>query len=276
MKKSLILLPFFFLTACNTKSVDPVSSSGNINVEAPYLWASTAFPRNLRISNEFSANEVSNIQSMALAWETAVESKKDFFNVNDRTPEVSAPDMDLDGLGEDGVNGVYKIRNWPKGLNSGALAVTQIFGRRYNVGSSNEYVRIEHADVLINENLYDFRTDDTATGWSYDLRTVVLHELGHFLGLGHKYGATVMIPSIGSNTVNRAPTSLDITDISTKYGVSVTTGATNAIVAGPSVNYIPNKNDPGQMVKILIEFTAEGECVHKENDVVLGRHFLGK
>lgn len=274
MKLSLILLPLLALTACNTKEADPIATTGNINAQAPYIWASNSLPRNLRISEAFSNAEVSNIQAMAGAWETAVQNKRDFFVYTERTPEISSINLNLDSLGDDNINGVYKITRWPLSLSSSALAVTQIFGRRFNIGSSNEYVRIEHADILINENIYDFRTDDSTSGWSYDLRTVVLHELGHFLGLGHKYGNTVMVPAIGTNTVIRAPSSVDASDIATKYNVTLGTGSAHAMVIGTIPTYVPNAGDSGEQVKILIELTADGECIHKENGTVISRHSL--
>lgn len=277
MKFFILFSGIILFSACTpTKTVEPESSGGAINSSAPYLWSANVFPRNLQISNSFTNAEVTNIQAMTGAWETAVENKKNFFTDTNRTAEVSSPTLDLDGLGDDSVNGIYKIAHWPMELNSGALAVTQIFGRRFNIGSSNEFVRIEHADILINENLYDFRTDDSTSNWSYDLRTVVLHELGHFLGLGHKYGNTVMVPAIGNSSVARAPTGVDTTDIASKYSISLGSGTSSAIVAGPQANYSARKDDPGTQVKIMIELMADGECVHKENGKIISRHSVNR
>ncbi len=260
--------------ACTpSKTEDKVTSSGNISTTAPYIWSTYSFPRNLKISQEFSESEVSAVKAMSTAWEAATLNKKDFFIDTDRTPEISRKDLDLDALGDDGVNGIYKITHWPLSLSGSALAVTQIFGRRYNIGLSNEYVRIEHADILVNENLYDFRLDDSKSSSSFDFRTVVLHEMGHFLGLSHKYGNTVMIPNVNPLSVNRTPTTVDAGDLAQKYGILLGSGGVAAMVARP-LEYKSSPGDEGQKVKILIELRADGECVHKEDGALIGRHHL--
>lgn len=274
MKILLSLTTLFLLASCQPKTVESDIASGAINAGAPYIWANSSFPRDLQISNSFSNAEVTNIRAMSAAWETAVEGKKDFFTDTNRTPEVSAGGMNLDALGDDGINAVYKIIHWPMDLSAGALAVTQLFGRRFNIGSSSEYVRIEHGDILINEHIYDFRTDDSGAGNTYDLRTVILHEMGHYLGLQHKYGNTVMVPSVGTTTVNRAPTSIDAVDVASKYSIALSTGSGSQMVMGANARktYAPIDGDRGQQVKIMIELMADGECVHKENGAVVRRH----
>jgi hypothetical protein len=275
MQLALLVLNLMILASCTpSKTTDAAATSGNINSSAPYLWSAAAFPRDLKISDQFSTDEVSNITSMSSAWETAVEDKKNFFNHGaTRVAEISSPTLDLNSLGEDGVEGIYKIVNWPTSLPGSALAVTQLFGRRFNIGTSSEFVRIEHADILINEHLYNFRTSNTHVNGSYDLRTVLLHEMGHYLGLNHRFGDTVMVPSIGEFSNNRTPTNTDRSDIASKYSITLGSGSSSAVVANTvSTKYVPQNNDSGKKIKILIELMSDGECVHKEDGAVIQRH----
>lgn len=268
------ILSSFLFYGCNTSnSVTSDASSTKINNSAPYYWVHSSLPRNLKTSVDFSADETTAIREMATAWETAVDDQVNFFVTTDTTPEISSLSMNLDSIGEDSVNGVYKITSWPLSLSTSALAVTQIFGRRFNVGASNEYVRIEHADILVNENIYDFRTSDPGSAGSYDLRTVILHELGHFLGLGHKYGDTIMRPSIGTSFKMQVPsTSIDAPDLADRYGVTLALTPLNALVSAPKRPLSEGPQAPGDMIKIIIELHPTGECVHKENGVIINYH----
>lgn len=273
MKTLLFLSSFLILASCTpTKTVEPSASGGKINLNAPYSWSMTAFPKNLVISESFNPNEVSAIKEMANKWEDSTGNQVDFFNTTEGAKEISSPTLNLDSLGSDGVNGIYKLTSWPSELSGNALAVTQIFASRYNRGKPNEFAVIEHADILINEAYYDFRTHDNVTSWTFDFKTVVLHELGHFLGLGHKTGDTVMITAIGYDTVVRNPSSTDISDIASKYNFSVG-GTGHSTMAMPVKPLASSDHGPGESIRILIELMANGECVHKENGVIVERHF---
>jgi hypothetical protein len=123
----------------------------------------------------------------------------------------------------------------------------------------------------VNDHNFNFRTGNTGGG--FDLQTVVLHEMGHYLGLPHKSGNTVMVPYIDSTDNHRAPTSIDITDIATKYGINLSSGSSSAISTNQP-QYVPNAGDTGKQIKILLELHESGECVHKENGAVIQRHFI--
>jgi len=174
----------------------------------------------------------------------------------------------------DSVLGVYKTDTWPSDLPGSALAVTQIFGLRKNTGKPNEYVDIQHADILLNEDIHNFDTENS--GPNYDLRTVILHEMGHFLGLQHKSlsssrNSSVMYPSISSTESKKEPKAVDITDIREKYSIGGASGGVQALMMKAIHE---GADDPGIPVKIRIELHSDGVCIHKMNDITTKRHHL--
>lgn len=288
MRPLLILSTMLILGAC-TPSAEVTSGGStngkNINAEAPFVWKNKTFPKTVSISSAFDTDEVTAITQMSTAWKTSVN--KQFF-------EYGARISNLHNLEEpDGVMGIYKTTDWPGDVDDSALAITQLFGRRYNIGDSDEYVAIEHADILINYKpgpyAFDFDVLDNDIDEGFDLRTVILHEMGHFLGLNHipayydrpdaendlsreQYKATsVMYPSISSIEEKRIPQQKDKNELINKYNISGTSGV--AGIAG-NERFRPKGSDPGKNVKIVLELRTDGECVHKENGAIFKRHSI--
>lgn len=269
MKTAFLLTTILLSAACVPSPKVGETTSGRMNKNSPIYWT-TANTLELKISEDFSPAEVNNITAMSTAWAASVGNKRIFFSHTNTTEEKSKANLNLDSLGDDDTFGIYRITHWPASLPSSALAVTQLFLRPYNVGESDEYAVIEHADILINENLYNFRTTDTHVSGTFDLRTVVLHEMGHFLGLQHKTGDTVMIDAIGENSEKRAPTNIDIADIADKYNISLGSGGAHAIMAKSAQTYQPRTQGP--KVKMIIELRADGKCVHSINGIETDHH----
>lgn len=269
--RSLLLLIFilFLAGACVTKKAE--TTSGSINSEAPFLWE-TAFPKNIYVSTDFStAAEQTKIDEMFTAWEVALNNY-DFFNNAGTQPELTTGLSSTSQL-RDNKFVIYKASDWPYPEYPSALAITQIFAVRYNVGKSNEYAAIQEADVIMNYENFQFDTG----GFDYDFRTVLLHELGHFLGLQHKPTSynrnnTVMYPSIYSYETKQAPLTVDKQDIASKYGITLPLTAGGSAITGNKQVYTRSPNDPGEMMKMVLELRADGECIHHVDGAVIGRH----
>lgn len=280
MKSTVLLLSStLVLTSCfsppDVSDTSAINYPGFVNEDAPYLWENKSFPKTVRISTNFTDDEVAAITSMSTAWKTAVDDKKTFFTYGDKVTNKTN-NIDPDKL-YDKLFGIYKTTVWPQEIDGGALAVTQIFGRRYNLGQPDEFVGIVEADIMVNYDDFTFDSTPDGSGSGYDLATVMLHEMGHFLGLQHisewdDRDTSVMYPSIHSSEVKRIPQQLDIDVLADKYNIDLGGSSGTYGIVAQRKTYTIKENDPGEDVRILIELRADGECVHKVNGAVIGRH----
>ena len=167
--------------------------------------------------------------------------------------------------------GIYKAQTWFAEVGSGALAITQFFGVR-RTNSSGQYIELQHADIILNYHDYAFSSDaDDFT--KYDLPSVILHEMGHFIGLRHEYSTyeSVMRPSLGSYESERQIYPADLTKLEHNYDVPHVETLTAA--AGPNVRAagISSSQEP-EMIQGRFELRANGRCVHFINGKVVGEH----
>lgn len=237
-------------------SGSPVSASGSTSSAA--RWDS--YNLDLKIASDvYDATERNLIATMGTSWETAA-SNTNFFNFGTTTNKDYAH---LDSF-YDSEMGVYKSSHWFSEVSATALAITQYFGYR-----SGAYINLVHADIILNDSgLFAFSTTQPTPAGHYDLPSIAVHELGHFLGLSHNLSeSSVMRPSLASGSTNRTLTSADNRDIRNRYGMGVSgLNSANAI----AVN-VDTSND-GQQVRGIIELHADGNCKHYENGVLIHSH----
>lgn len=210
----------------------------------------------MKISDQFANDEDQAIRDMANAWSDSLNQATQFMDAAYVTPELNSLDM---AQYEDSVIGVYKMSAWPSALPATALAVTQLIGVRKNIGRASEYIDIQHADILVNYDYFAFSTDNTE---GYDLQTIVLHEMGHLLGLYHDNSSveeSVMYPSITRSVENRAPKERDVRSIETLYGVSRSGSFNNNhAIAGNSSLQEEGPSADEEVVVIQFELMADG------------------
>lgn len=259
MKNLLFFATFcLILVGCAPKNEEAFTNSRSISsVTNSYSrWPSSAFPLELSISSDFSMDEADAIANMAAQWSQATDNKKEFFTTTQSTQEKGTENLNQYN---DKTMGIYKITNWPKDLPKSALAITQIFGHKVNVGTANEYIKIDHADILVNFDTFEFSTD---YGYGYDFQTVVLHEMGHFLGLYHDNSSaeeSVMYPSISRFRDNRQPKYRDIDNITSLYSVQNTMQSKTTFTQN---NFMSNLNmdaNSEQPVVIIYEMYPNGK-----------------
>lgn len=260
MKKYHLIYTFtlFALISCAPKNEEAfrTTASAQSGSMSPSVWASgiNVFPLRLDISSDFTVDEASTITATGDQWSTSIENKAQLFDTSLNTSEKGTNNLDnyLDGT-----MGIYKLTSWPKELPATALAVTQIFGTRKYIGSSSEIIEMSHADILVNFENFSFTTSNS---YGYDLQTVILHEMGHFLGLYHdntSKSESVMYPTISQFYNNRIPKDKDIINLASKYGIN--THGVSPMMNRRSLASVETENTQSEEVVIHFEIHAGGD-----------------
>ncbi|MBF0315194.1 MAG: matrixin family metalloprotease [Oligoflexia bacterium] len=195
------------------------SGGGNGSASnAPVVrWNANAFPLNIAISDNFTPEESAAAEEVSQEWEQAFDDYHHLFRFSPYAPTPSGYNKFSDF--RDGVMGIYKNDRWFPSQYADALAITQFFGHRINPGREDEYIELDHADIILNARYFSFTLDTEYPVYNrYDLKTVVLHEMGHLLGLPHSEdNTTIMAPSITYSTVRNTLSSKDRYNLQKNY-----------------------------------------------------------
>jgi hypothetical protein len=190
-------------------------------------------------------------------WEDAVPGKTFFVVFSEAV--MNQPYINIDDFNDDEI-GVYFSFTWYPEFPSEAVAVTRYLAYRRNVGSSNEFLEMAHADIILN-----FRDHLFSMGGSeYDLLSVLMHEYGHLLGLGDvgQSSADVMIGSLQPGEQREYLSDLDKTSIQDLY--------TNHAYSSE------DSEGEGELVVGILALTAAGDCNHYENGELVHTHEANK
>ncbi len=102
----------------------------------------------------------------------------------------------------DGVSIIYWLYDFPEEVKN-SHAIATVFWKDYTVIES---------DIRINDEHFDF-VDGVKLG-HVDLISVMVHEIGHSLGIEHSYNkASVMYPTLGYATERRIPLQEDLDEV---------------------------------------------------------------
>lgn len=282
MKKlnSLLILGLFtlFLAACQeeekTQTLIPAPSNyPQASSSLPLKWPLSSLSPNqldLKISDgiaalenkDFTLTGLQAVEEMMGLWNQAL-STLDFFHL----PASTTTDKNYSSLDsfKDDEMGIYKSTNWYDEIGSGALAVTQYFA--YKRGT---YLEMVHADIIINFKDFTYSLDDLIIG-AYDFKTVVLHEMGHFIGLPHNraFGSSIMYPYLATNESHRQVDNYDVNSLSALYQSSALTSSSALAFSATEQQ---SNDDNQEVVRGLIEMRADGSCRHYQNGQFIFAH----
>lgn len=249
------------------------SSSKSRGQNGVQKWDSDQFPLKIKISEEFTESEHREISDVGSTWDQSHGGMNFFQFSKGKAKNASS----LDHF-NDNVLGIYKMtRKLPK-YPSRTLAITQIYADRMNYGGKS-YLAIRHADIIVNYAEFSFSSNSSFG--SYDLPTVILHELGHFIGLNHYTKGqemSIMAPSIDSYTQIHQPFQKDTELVQKLYEDKAGQGQQ---VQGRSIASLSTSEDYSKMEKPVVEergiriihlLTPDYRCKHIVDGKVVHEH----
>ncbi len=262
VRQLILILSFSLLQACGNPLKGTSASSSGIQAfgvsdsELTTYWDSSQFPLTIQIDPYFEEDEYNGITEIGDVWNQAAgKSLLKFQRASDSLQYV-----DLNSY-RDSSLGIHFMEQWFDDLSPHALAVTQFYGQKI-VKDGTEMIKIIHADILINGEYYDFSI--TSASGRYDLLSVVLHELGHFLGLKHDYSeSSVMLPVLSIEQQKRVLATNDKADLLKLYPQATTQ---SLAIKSVSASQISDSKSP-ELVVGVYEISPTGES-YKQRKII--------
>ena len=272
--KFIFLLSFISLYSCGENGIlESIGSSNSSAADGSSQWDPSHFPLNVQVSSEFTTAELQGMAEVGKTWSES-HGSNDFFTFGPGESKSVSKLTDY----RDGTLGIYKMHSRLPDYQDRALAITQIYADRINYAGKS-YFNIKHADIVVNYADYTFSSESSFG--SYDLKTVILHELGHFVGLNHFQSPgepSIMEPSIDSFDQIHYPYPKDVELIQANYQPEETTTSAIRSIASLSTNKTESKeqNDLPKIeeegVRIIHMLKADKSCEHYINGKLIHKH----
>ena len=215
IKITLFILLTIVITSCGTESEKEVKYVDNAHNESfgELRWSTNDLPITIQVPSSYQ-----DTQAVVDAFENAVGVWNDALGFNALELNFEGVDVSIgkplplqsNTFLDDGIFSLIFPSNWFDDIENGVLALTS-FSYRDN--------QILHADIIFNNQYFNFST--SPSGNQLDIESVLIHELGHLLGLSHvEVGDdpnSVMNPRLRSGDLKRILSNQDIQTIQERY-----------------------------------------------------------
>jgi hypothetical protein len=196
------------ITACAPKKAEDCGFVQNVYGQR-ISWKTTA-PIQVYVSADVPTALKPAIHRAAASWEQSL-GRKVFEVIEENSSQASAPSRDKK-------NGIYFLSQWESDRKS-EQGRTSVYWAGDEIQEAD--IRINSADfVYYDQNPQQLVRTTTSTKASagYNFEALILHELGHFLGLKHREaGGTVMAKELAAYTDRVALASADVSAVQCEY-----------------------------------------------------------
>lgn len=200
--KGLLYLVIFgsSLQACSPKFKDQPDCGFQKNVYGERVSWKDRIPIQLQVHSSFPAEYLPALENAIKTWEDSVGKK--MFRITATNVGGAAEPR------QDGTNLVYWL-----GTLENEKATEQARTTVYYVGNE-----IREADIRVNAKNHKYYLYDPPNETHLHLESLLLHELGHMLGLAHRADAgTVMATTLGGRTVRNKVSAKDQESLICEY-----------------------------------------------------------
>ena len=198
MKKLCALIIFLLLGSACQKKQEPQEACNFVqNSSVQRVSWKDAVPIHLYVHESFPAEHLPALRSAMAKWEKALGRAL----ITNPGPVVGE-----NSPSRDGISVIYWMQSWESDK-PGEQARTTIYW---------EGNRIKEADIKINDKNFNYSSNADST--TVDIESLLVHEIGHVLGLQHNTeSGSVMALILDNGQLRREPAPADVASLKCEY-----------------------------------------------------------